>query len=157
MINNVVISNNSKHNNCSNHKPLTELQYDNNQTAIPKLLLVIIYFSSVTIITEIAYIILFFFGFCHLFQQVHPVEQSDQKKKTMTPYSQKVTFLGCDKVYVKILQINREFVKSKINKDMQNTIFVFNIKIVFYISLFIVVNLLTKQNDLSHTFFVRQS
>ena len=31
---NVVISNNSKHNNYSNHKPLTGLQYDNNQTAI---------------------------------------------------------------------------------------------------------------------------
>ena len=31
---NVVISNNSKHNNYSNHKPLTGLQYDNNQTVI---------------------------------------------------------------------------------------------------------------------------
>ena len=51
MIDDVMISNNSKHNNCSNHKPLTGLQYDNNQTAIPKLLLIIIYFSSMTIIT----------------------------------------------------------------------------------------------------------
>ena len=54
MISNVVISNNSKHNNCSNHKPLTGLQYDNNQMAIPKLLLVIIYFTSITIITDIS-------------------------------------------------------------------------------------------------------
>ena len=50
MTNNVVISNNSKHNNCSNHKPLTGLQYHNNQMAIPTLLLVIIYVSSITII-----------------------------------------------------------------------------------------------------------
>ena len=50
MTSNVVISNNSKHNNCSNYKPLTGLQYDNNQTAIPTLLLVIIYVSSITII-----------------------------------------------------------------------------------------------------------
>ena len=54
MINDVVICNNSKHNNCSNHKPLTGLQYDNKQTSIPKLLLVIIYFSSITIITQCA-------------------------------------------------------------------------------------------------------
>ena len=50
MINDIVISNNSKHNNFSNHKPLTGLQYDNNQTAIPKLFFTI-YFSSVTIVT----------------------------------------------------------------------------------------------------------
>ena len=53
--NDVVISNKSKHNSCSNHKPLTGLQYDNNQTAIPKLLLVIIYFSSITIITSLTF------------------------------------------------------------------------------------------------------
>ena len=52
MVNDAVISNNSKHNNCSNHKPLTGLPYDNNQTTIPKLLLVIIYFSTITIITS---------------------------------------------------------------------------------------------------------